>query len=157
MPDMVIIEGVSPHDGEYEIDLATINMEEFHLIKRLTGLVAGEVEDALMRIDTDIFVGLAAVVIQRSGKRVTANVENQLWKAPLGALRVKLEPDSPPEKSQEMPRSSNDEPNQQSEGTSSSGDDGKDASETSEEDSPQATGQPASGLSVISDRESSAA
>jgi len=154
---MVIIEGVPPYDGEYEIELGSINMEEFHLIKRLTGLVAGEVEDALLKIDTDIFVGLAAVVIQRDGKRITSNVENALWKAPLGALRVKLEPDSPPEERQKTSASSSGERDQPSELTASSGDAGKDGSETSEEEFPPATGQQASALSVISGQESSAA
>ena len=157
MPDLVIIKGIPPHDGEYELDLSSINMEEFHMIKRLTGLVAGEVEDALMRIDTDVFVGLAAVVIQRSGKRVTQNVENQLWKSPLGALSVRLEPDAPLAESQKTPESSSDEPEPQSAATGSSGNGGKDASEISAEDHHLGTGQPVLELSVISDRESSAA
>lgn len=154
---MVIIEGIPPHDGEYEIDLASLNMEEFHMIKRLTGLVAGEVEDALLRIDTDMFVGLAAVVIQRSGKRVTQNVENQLWKAPLGAIKVKLEPDNPPAESQKTPLNPSGGPEQPSEATGSSGSDGKDDSETEAEATPPDTGQPGSALSVISDPERSAA
>lgn len=153
MSDLVIIEGVPPHDGEYEIDFTSLDMDEFHLIKRLTGIVAGELEDALARIDTDVFVGLAAVVIQRSGKRITANVENQLWKAKLGQIRVKLEPDSPPVMSQKTPPSSTDEPEQPTEPTSSSGDDGKDVSETSEADDPEATGQPGSEPSPTSDPE----
>jgi hypothetical protein len=157
MPDKVIIEGIPPHDGEYEIDLAEMTNEEWFLIKRLSGLRPAELDEALDTADAAVFVGLGAVVIQREGRRVTDNVVNQLMTARFGQIKVKWGGADPPAMSQKTPESSTDSSDRPSAHTGSSGSDGKDDSETSEADDPSATGQPVSVPSATSDRESLAA
>lgn len=87
--DKLIIEG-SPYAGEYDCDdisdfVSSLNMGELHRIKKLTGLRAGEFGEAFDTGDSDLTVGIAAVVLERNGKRV---VDDLLWKAT--AIRVSI-------------------------------------------------------------------
>lgn len=89
--DKLIVKGVLPLDGEYACDLAgmlslgspeTLTNREGHRIKVMTGLRAGELEDALNQGDNDLLIALAAVVLTRHGRRFDEAV---LWDAPMGA------------------------------------------------------------------------
>lgn len=92
MPDKMIVTGLGrPLDGEYEFDLAgmftighpdCLTNREGHTIKQMTGLRAGEFQDALSVGDSDTFVALATVVLNRAGKRFDPDL---LWDSPIGA------------------------------------------------------------------------
>ena len=89
--DKLIISGLGKRlDGEYEIgdflDLVTIGTpasltnREAHRVKVMTGVRAGELMAALASGDSDVTVALAAVILERHGKRVD---EDLLWDAPV--------------------------------------------------------------------------
>jgi hypothetical protein len=154
-PDRLIVTGLGkPLDGEYEFDIAgmltvghpqSLTSREGHRIKVMSGVRAGELEDALAAGDNDVLVAIGAIVLTRNGKRV---VDDRLWDAPMGSLAFDIaardeqeDEESPPE---EAPTT----------GPSESG--GASSSPTS--DSPQAsdqspTGPPVSLKPVTSDPE----
>ena len=84
MADKIVIEGIDAYDGEYEFDASTLTNRELHTIKRLTGVRAGELEDAMRAADTDLLIAFAAIAINRAGKPV---IEDVLWDAPIGLIR----------------------------------------------------------------------
>jgi hypothetical protein len=73
-------------DGEYPLDL-TFTHRDFRDIKKIAGVRANEVMDALNAGDMDIIVALAAIALRRSGK--TFDVE-QLWDAEAGNITLDL-------------------------------------------------------------------
>ena len=96
MPN-VTIKDLYNLDGEYPLDLVFTH-RDFRDIKRIAGVRANEVEDALNAGDVDIIVALAAIALRRAGKPF--DVE-QLWDAPTGNIRLDLteeeqQTDSPP-------------------------------------------------------------
>lgn len=114
LPDKLIAKGLGKRlDGEYECDIAgmltlddpsALTNREGHRIKVMAGITVGEIEDALVRGDTDALVALAAVVLTRHGKIYDEDI---LWDAPIGsALDFDISPrdeegedGSPPEES----------------------------------------------------------
>lgn len=81
----LIIEGVPPYDGQYDMDLAFTN-REMHRIKILSeGLRGGEVFEALVEYDTAAYVAVTAVVLERSGIIVDTEL---LWAAQSGAIVI---------------------------------------------------------------------
>jgi hypothetical protein len=89
--DKLIVRGLGGIDGEYTCDLAgmlsmghpeTLTNREGHRIKTMTGLRAGELEDALNQGDNDLLIALGAIVLARHGKRFE---EDSLWDAPMGS------------------------------------------------------------------------
>jgi len=151
--DKIVIEGAPPYDGEYEFEFGSFTTREMHRIKKLTGLVAIDFEDAFLKRDPDLFLGLAVEAMERNGKAV---VEDVLWDAPIGSLRLVMgeeEEESPPEETQKTP-SDLLEPNvtpSASSGSDSSAD--LDHSENGQ----SSTGHHALPTSAISDQEISAA
>jgi hypothetical protein len=97
--DRLTITGLNRHlDGDYEFDIADLigigqpamlTGEEAYLIKKATGVRAGELEEALMAGDWDAILGIAAVVMGRHDKRVTVE---QLRALPMSQVDVDLEP-----------------------------------------------------------------
>ncbi len=80
----VTIENLYNLDGDYEIDM-TFTHRDFRDIKRIAGVRANEVMDALNAGDMDIIVALAAIALRRSGKQF--DVE-QLWDAEAGHITL---------------------------------------------------------------------
>lgn len=72
------VKGVPGLDGEYEFDESYFTNRELHLIKRETGLRAGEFEDAYKSGDTDVMVALAMVAVTRAGK---GSIADRFWDA----------------------------------------------------------------------------
>lgn len=96
MQAKIIIEGLRPHDGEYELDISRFTMRELHTIKRIAGIRAGEIADALKATDTDVVVALAVVALNRAGKDPD---EDRLWDSQTGMIKLVFEEsdESPPE------------------------------------------------------------
>lgn len=87
MDDKIVIKGVPPYDGEYPIDFETLTMGELHTIKRVSGVRAGEFNEALAAGDSDLVVAFALVAMERSGKDVDERV---LWSAEAGSIEVEI-------------------------------------------------------------------
>lgn len=93
------IEGASPFNGSYELDLSVpFNHAESHIIKQVSGLRGGEIEEAFDANDTDLLVALALIALYRAGKferRQVRQVEDVLMSAPLGGLTFVAEEEAP--------------------------------------------------------------
>src|SRR5574338_1279460 len=92
MEDKLIVNGVNPSiDGEHPCDILgmltvghpeSMTNRELHRIKVMTGILAGDLMDAINNSDMDASVALAAVILSRHGKEFQ---EDWLWDAPMGA------------------------------------------------------------------------
>lgn len=158
MDKLIIAKDLSPYDGEYEFELGellgSLDHGELHRIKLLTKLRAGELGEAFAAEDSDVIVGLAAVILERRGFTV---VDDILWSAKLGSMKLDLGvEENPPETAQETPQSEPESEPQTLEQSASSGNDTRsDSDHPANGQSP--TGHPASLKSVTSDQETSAA
>lgn len=92
MEDKLIVKGIHESiDGEHPCDILgmlTVGHEEsmtnreLHKIKVMTGILAGDLMDAINKSDMDASVALTAVILDRHGKSYQ---EDWLWDAPMGA------------------------------------------------------------------------
>lgn len=89
--DKIVIKGARPYDGEWEFDSGFFTNRELHTIKRISGLRAGELNEALKAGDTDLVVALAVVALQRHGKQVD---EDTIWDAEGGDVQFVGVPDT---------------------------------------------------------------
>ena len=84
---VLTLEGVPPWDGRYDFpDFGFTNRELFE-IKKLSGIRAGELVEALDANDTAAFVGVAVVVLGRHGKTIDPD---DLWNAPVGSIVLEI-------------------------------------------------------------------
>lgn len=86
----LIIEGVPPWDGAYDFSADFFTNRELHTIKKVTGIRAGELTDAIEAGDSDLVVALAIVVAERHGKTITPD---ELWDAQAGSIRMVFDDD----------------------------------------------------------------
>lgn len=132
--DKVVIQDIPPYDGEYDIDIGTLTNRELHTIKNVTKLRGGELAEGLVTLDTDVFVGIAYIALQRHGQDPLADL---LYDATIGKIRLELGYDDvPPSMPQEKQNGGSDSPSDEND---SSGGDSRDDSE-SPENSPSPTG-----------------
>jgi hypothetical protein len=90
--DKLIVKGVHDEiDGEHPCDIIgmltighpeSMTNRELHRIKSMTGILAGDLMDAINNSDMDASVALAAVILERRGKTFQ---DEWLWDAPMGA------------------------------------------------------------------------
>jgi len=79
--------------GERRYPLPTsYTYREMGTIKRITGLRAGEIEDALMAVDTEVIVCIALIAAERAGEQVDID---RLEDLDFGAIRVEVEDEGP--------------------------------------------------------------
>lgn len=83
----VVITDCAPWDGRYEFDDFSFTNRELYEIKKLSGLRAGELIEALEANDTSAYVGVAMTVLGRHGVRLEAD---DLWNAPVGSITLEL-------------------------------------------------------------------
>jgi hypothetical protein len=81
----LVIEGVLGLDGEYDADISYFTNRELHKIKVLTGLRAGEFDEAFKVGDNDVIVAIATVILERNGKGEATEL---LWDAPAGSVTL---------------------------------------------------------------------
>lgn len=72
-------------DGEYEFDISYFTMRELHTIKRIAGVRAGELGDALEAGDSDAVVAMATVALNRHG---IDDAEDRLWNSKAGQITI---------------------------------------------------------------------
>lgn len=70
-------------DEELYLDAGSFTNRELHLIKKETGVRAGELEEAFQAGDSDLLVALAYIALQRAGRDVPIDV---LWELEAGAI-----------------------------------------------------------------------
>lgn len=98
---IIISEGV--YEGEYDFDVSSLVNRDFHTIKTISGIRAGEIDDALDAADTDLIVAFSVIAIKKTGRPL---IEDALWDLPAGAITYRGDkqegdarpPDSPPGK-----------------------------------------------------------
>lgn len=98
-PDTVVIRGLLPFDGDYPFDIVRMVLSpgdpefmtyrEWHTVKTMSGVRAGEIMDALDAGDTSLNLALVAVILRRAGRAVD---ENDLWDAP-GSTEIRVRVD----------------------------------------------------------------
>jgi hypothetical protein len=85
---MIRITGIGrAYDGEYPFDGTYFTNRELHTIKRMAGIRAGEIPDALAAGDNDLVVALTVIALERNGKVVH---EDALWNANVGCIEAVL-------------------------------------------------------------------
>jgi hypothetical protein len=144
--DYLRIEGVRPYDGRYEFDLrsSSFTVREWGWVKRYASYLPLTIDEGLAGSDAELFAVFALIALVRSRKLAPEDVPDA-WErfadAP-GVVTVRLELNrevDPADDALPPPASSN------GNGVDS-GDAGRTNSETSEE-TPRATGTPASATS----------
>lgn len=80
------IEGLPPFDGDHPIDLSYFTNAELRTIKRLAGVRAGELEEAVAAGDNDLLVCFAVIALERAGRTMDEQAINLLWAAPAGKI-----------------------------------------------------------------------
>ena len=95
MVAQIVIKDVAPAvDGSYDLPtLETLTHGDLRLIKRESGVRAGEIEEAFAAGDSDLLVALTLVALKRSGKEIPPEL---LWEAELGAIDVEVGDEVPP-------------------------------------------------------------
>ena len=84
----IIIDGIHGFDGTYEMsdDIGWTN-RELHIIKRISGVRAGEIVEALQAGDNDVIVAIAVIAVRQSGKDWQA-FETVVWESESGSIIV---------------------------------------------------------------------
>lgn len=145
-PDKIVLAGIRKGvDGEYPCDIVgmltvghpeMLTYREGHRLKQMTGIRSGEIDEALAKGDTDLIIGLAAIVLARDGKTVS---DDLLWDAPMEAgvtlILGDRDEDEDADPLAETPSSESSDEN-----STTSGTDGENATESPTTGQPQASG-----------------
>ena len=83
----VVISDCAPWDGRYEFDDFSFTNRELYEIRKLSGIRAGELIEALEANDTSAYVGVAMVVLARHGKHLEPD---DLWNSKVGSIVIDL-------------------------------------------------------------------
>lgn len=84
--DRFVVTGVSPaFDGDYPIDIGSFTMRELQIIKRMSGVRAGELEEAFNAGDSDLILAIAVIAVRRNGKQWEV-FERLAWESDLTAI-----------------------------------------------------------------------
>lgn len=95
MPKLVV-QGIPPYDGEYEVSPTGLTNRDLHTIKQISGVRAGELEEAFEAGDNDLVVAMTVITLRRNGfPNVTADA---IWDAEAGQIQLA---DSEQDKAQE--------------------------------------------------------
>lgn len=80
-----VVKGIPAFNGEYPIDVGTFTMRELQIIKRMSGVRAGELEEAFGAGDSDLILAVAVVAVRQSKKDWQA-FEALAWESDVGAI-----------------------------------------------------------------------
>ena len=81
------VKDTPPLDGDYEadFDIGRLKNDELRVIKRISGVRAGELQEALKAGDNDLLIAYAVVFLTRAGKDPDM-AEQLLWEVPVGSI-----------------------------------------------------------------------
>lgn len=65
---LTISDQVPGFEGSYDLDLNDLVMDDYHLIKEMSGVRAAELFPALSAVDTDVLCALSVIAVGRAGK-----------------------------------------------------------------------------------------
>lgn len=88
----VMINGVPPFNGDYELDLSFFTNRELHTIKVIAGVRAGEFEAAMEAGDNDLMVAMTVIAVKRAGKQIPVDA---LWDAAAGTIEFDFSDEAP--------------------------------------------------------------
>ena len=101
----LIINGIPPYDGEYDLDFERLKNRDVEIIKRVSGYTPLEWSEAGDRGDTTFIVALGICMARRGG--LVKVDEDLFWEAELGAITIDTEEDEalagPPTSEPETP------------------------------------------------------
>lgn len=83
--DKFTVAGIPGFDGEYPIDIGAFTMRELQIIKRVSGVRAGELEEAFAAGDSDVILAVAVIAVRRNEKDWQA-FEALAWESEIGSL-----------------------------------------------------------------------
>jgi hypothetical protein len=83
--DKFVITGVPGFDGEYPVDIGSFTMRELQIIKRMSGVRAGELEEAFGAGDSDLILAVAVIAVRRNG-RLWETFEKLAWEADVASI-----------------------------------------------------------------------
>lgn len=132
----ITINGVPPYDGAYDVDMNFTN-RDWHTIKQIAGVTAGEFQDAVLRKDLDLVIAIAVNTLRRTGRPVDLDA---LWDSEAG--RIILEDVETEEDAVPPPQPSGHSNGKPLEQTTSSGASGNGTGDYHPVSSPSATGIP---------------
>jgi hypothetical protein len=68
MADKFVVTGIPAFDGEYPINVQSFTMRELQIIKRMSGVRAGELPDAFNAGDSDVILAICVIAVRRNGR-----------------------------------------------------------------------------------------
>ncbi len=86
----ITLKGIPGYDGVYEFRMEDVLHKDLHTIKQLTGVRAGELNEALAAGDHDLIVAFTQIALERAGKPIHPEL---LWEAKLGSIEVEDVPE----------------------------------------------------------------
>lgn len=84
----IVISGIPGFDGAYPLDDDVgWTMRELNIIKRISGVRAGEIPEAIEAGDTDVLGSIAVIAVRQSGKE-WQRFEALLWDSSFGSISI---------------------------------------------------------------------
>jgi hypothetical protein len=85
MADRFVVTGIPAFDGEYPIDIGSFTMRELQIIKRMSGVRAGELTEAFDAGDSDLIFAICVIAVRRNGRNWEA-FEKIAWDVDFDAI-----------------------------------------------------------------------
>lgn len=83
--DKFVVKGIPGFDGDYPIDIGSFTMRELQIIKRMSGVRAGELEEAFGAGDSSLILAVCVIAVRRNGKAWEA-FEQIAWESDTAAI-----------------------------------------------------------------------
>jgi hypothetical protein len=106
--DYVVIAGVKPWDGRYELDLLDneLTIREWGWVKRLSGYMPLTIMQGLDGADPELYTALAVIALRRAGKLDNAQVPDtyeRMIDNPAGRITLESDPEPAEGADQDLP------------------------------------------------------
>lgn len=90
MADLIVVAGVKPYDGEYELDVEhdPLTTLEWRWVKKISGYLPLTIAEGMAGADPDLYCAFAVIAMRRAGKidkDDAMHVADRLADAPFGS------------------------------------------------------------------------
>jgi hypothetical protein len=86
--DKFVVTGIPAFNGEYPMDPdQPFTMRELNIIKRISGVRAGGLSEAVDAGDTDVMLAMSVIAVRRAGGKWEA-FEQMAWETEAGAITL---------------------------------------------------------------------